>query len=519
MIRQLLLILIVLINTLFVKGNTDKYRLIINNDPSSTLTIGWNQVSGNSPILYYGSSDAGTNFAAYPYQKLPDRIVSCKNLSNNFARLTNLLPNTIYYFVIHDSQGTSNRFWFKTVSNNYNDTLSMIYGGDSRTDNTVTGCRLRRQNGNKMVSKIRPSFVAFGGDFTLSGTNSQWSDWFDDWQLSTGSDGRMIPIIVALGNHDNFNDLNLLFDTPTVDDYYAININNKLIRFYCLNSEYNGSYVTATDAQTNWLRNDINTNSNIYSWMFAMYHEPMVSHSSYHSGRKDEADIWGPLFNNKVRLSMEAHAHTVKQTWPIIRTDSSGNDNGFMRDDINGTVYIGDGTWGAPLYPIDKTYAWTRNSGSFGGFQWIIVNKYKTEIRTIDFANVDQVQQVNDNKPFTAPAGINIWTPSKGSVVEITNNIYTNVGSNKSVQQEELIRKIYPNPAGNKKEFIVELNKYNDKSSIELIDSSGKTLVHKVLEKLTDKYILNLSEVSAGNYIVKVSQGNKTANRKLIIEK
>ena len=73
--------------------------------------------------------------------------------------------------------------------------FSFCAGGDSRNH------RDARQNANRTVAKLRPLFVCFGGDMINRSTPGEWADWLDDWQLTTGEDGRMMPIIAARGNH------------------------------------------------------------------------------------------------------------------------------------------------------------------------------------------------------------------------------------------------------------------------------------------------------------------------------
>ncbi|MFH1321008.1 MAG: Ig-like domain-containing protein [Bacteroidota bacterium] len=403
---------------------TEKYRLTYRDDPSTTITIGWVQTSGTNPVVYYGDVDHGTDTSLYSLQKTVDRTENHQNMDHYFARLTGLTPNTAYYFVINDSEGPSPRFWFKTISNDPNDTLSIIAGGDSRSDTPLIGdpdCRERRQKGNKMVSKLRPHFVIFDGDFIFIDyiINGLWEDWFDDWQLTTGSDGRMIPIVVSQGNHESAEDLDKMFDTPSSDAYYVLIFGGDLLRFYTLNNEID---VSVGSPQTNWLTSDLAANYSNFEWLVAQYHEPMRVHNDYHTNRDDIADNWAPLFETyNVRLVVEGHTHSVKTTWPIIRTDGPGNDNGFLRDDTAGVVYIGEGTWGAPLRDANVSYSWTRNSGGFTQFKWIFICKQRIEIRTVKFENVDNVGQVSDDNMFTPPGNIDIWASGNGSVVIIQN--------------------------------------------------------------------------------------------------
>ena len=97
------------------QATTNKYRIMWRDNPATTMTIGWNQVSGSNAIVYYGTSDFGTDWTQYPSQKNVDVSVNYRGMQNTFARLSGLQANTAYYFVIKDSEGTSQRFWFKTA--------------------------------------------------------------------------------------------------------------------------------------------------------------------------------------------------------------------------------------------------------------------------------------------------------------------------------------------------------------------------------------------------------------------
>ena len=403
-----LYVLLVLFIGLQAQASNGKYRLTLRGNPATSIVIGWDQTSGSSPRVYYGTTDYGTNYSNYPNSKTPERTVSYKGMNNNFAHLTGLTPNTAYYFVIRDSQGTSRRFWFKTAPAD-NSRLSFIAGGDSRNNRTP------RQNANRLVAKLKPHAVLFGGDMTDDDTNSQWRDWFNDWQLTIASDGRMFPIIAARGNHeDSNNSIYNLFHVPSSSVYYAITFGNNLVRTYTLNTE-----ISISGNQTNWLRSDLSSNSNTI-WKVAQYHKPMRPHVSSKREGNSQYSNWARLFyDNGVKLVVECDAHTVKTTWPVRPSTSSGNDEGFKRDDQNGTVYVGEGCWGAPLRSNNDGKSWTRNSGRFNQFKWIFVDENKIETRTIRVDNASQVGSVSNNNPFAIPSNLDIWNPSNGSVVTI----------------------------------------------------------------------------------------------------
>lgn len=392
------------------EATTDKYRIMWRDNPATTMVIGWNQVSGSNASVHYGISDFGTNWSAYPNTANVSQSNNSFGMSNQFVRLTGLQPNTAYYFVIRDSQGTSNRFWFKTTPDVNTERLSFIAGGDSRNNRTP------RVNANKLVAKLRPHAVFFGGDFTDNATNTEWQNWFDDWQNTIGTDGRMIPIVATRGNHESSNaDLINLFDVPSNNVYYALTFGDNLIRTYTLNSE-----ISTGGSQMSWLASDLASNDDV-TWKMAQYHKPMRPHTESKPDGTNQYNNWANLFEqHRVNLVVECDIHMVKTTWPIIPSYGAGSDEGFVRDDCNGTVYTGEGSWGAPLRPNNDDKAWTRNSGSFNQFKWIFIGQDGIELRTIRVDNANEVGQVSDNNIFQSPANLDVWNPSNGSVVTIS---------------------------------------------------------------------------------------------------
>jgi len=403
----LLLMLTGFANELFAK--TDKYRCMWRNDPATTMTIGWNQISGNGPTLYYDIYEHGSDTRAYTWSQSPDRTVIAKGMNNQFVRLRGLQPGTVYYFVIVDSDGVSEPMSFRTAPDHPYERLSIIAGGDSR--NHRTG----RKNANKLVSKLRPHCVMFGGDMTGSDKAREWKYWFDDWQYTVGDDGRLTPLIVARGNHEYSNKSIVdLFDVENAKVFYALNLGGNLLRVYTLNS-----LIASGGDQGAWLKEDL-SNNEYMNWKFAQYHFAIRPHTRAKGEQNGQYKNWGiPFHKHGVDMVVESDAHTVKTTWPIRPTSEAGSEMGFIRDDQTGTVYVGEGCWGAPLRRNNDDKKWTRNSGSFNQFKWIFVSENNIEIRTVETNNADVVGTVDPYDVFTPPANLKIWNPSNGPVLYI----------------------------------------------------------------------------------------------------
>lgn len=392
---------------------TRRYRCMLRDEPSTTITIGWEQVTGTNPMVYYGTTDHGQDYQRYGYQAYPKRTVHAKGMHNHFARLAKLRPNTVYYFVIKDSDGVSRRFSFKTLPDEHQSRLSIIGGGDSRNH------KIARQNANKAVARCRPHFVLFAGDMTGGDSSREWQEWLDDWQLTIGKDGRMTAVVTARGNHEK-SDASIvdMFDVPHPMVYYGLTFARGLLRVYTLNSMQ-----SSNSEQLAWLERDLKASQSI-GWRMAQYHHPMRPHTR----RKHEQEYmrinWGRLFfNYSLELALECDSHMSKITWPVRSTNDKtlpGYDEGFVQDPL-GTVFVGEGGWGAPLRDADDSKRWTRAIGSFNQVKWFFVDLNKIEVRTIKTENINEVEHLNDNNRFYMPANISLWNIDGANFITLYN--------------------------------------------------------------------------------------------------
>lgn len=390
-------------------AKSERFRIVWQSDPSTAAVIIWDQVAGDHPTLHLDINNYGDDASSYAVQKQPDRVSVSKGMNNHYVRLTGLIPNKTYYFLIKDSEGQSNPYFFTTAPNSPEERLSIIAGGDSRNH------RAARQDANKLVAKLRPHCVMFGGDFTAGDSDGEWLEWMDDWQLTFSKDGRITPIIPARGNHEESNaTLHEIFDIQSKNVTYAINLGGDLLRIYTLNT-----MIPIRGEQQDWLERDLRRNSPA-QWKVAHYHHPMRPHTDKKSEKHDQVVFWAPLFlQYSLNLAIECDAHVVKSTYPIRPGKGAGSHEGFIRDDHDGTVYIGEGCWGAPLRTNNDNKPWTRASGSFNQFHWIFVDEDKIEVRFVKTDGADRVAEIDPNNVFKTPIGLNIWSPPAGDVIRV----------------------------------------------------------------------------------------------------
>lgn len=414
---------------------TARYRLVWNDDPTSTMTIAWDQLRGEDPVIYYGEKDFNKKWKKYPHSQKPTRMrPGYRDMNTHFAKLTNLKPDHAYYFVIKDSEGIGSRYWFITAPDKPQP-FTFIAGGDTKSEGTALEAG---RASNKMVAKLRPLFVIFNGDFTSGdGTNDErWKLWLDDWMnLTTTSDGRMFPIVPVHGNHENGDKtvLNKLFDAPYQNEaeeniYYSLSFSGNCFHIIILNSE-----IEEGGEQRAWLENDLEEHQN-FTFKMACYHKPFRPHTKSKKENVYQYEQWAPLFfKYRLSIGLGADSHMSSITYPI-RPSEDGSYEGFIRDDENGTMYLGEGSWGAPPRENNDDKPWTMTSGSFNQIKWFHVfsasgdkpafmNIYTVVTATFDedkniTTHGDDVSALNENNLFEIPNNLNLFAPEHhGAVV------------------------------------------------------------------------------------------------------
>ncbi len=414
-------------------ASINKIRVSWTDDPTTTFTIGWNQTAGENAVVYYGTKDRGQKWMRYDNMQKPTRIIHHLGMKTHFCDLKGLKPNTAYYFVIKDDSGVTDRFWVKTAPDKPTP-FTCVFGGDTKSTGEAL---IAGQFTNQMVAKLRPLFVLFCGDFTNDGTNSeQWEQWLDDWsKLTKADDGRLFPIVPINGNHENrdMETLNKVFNAPyqnnnPVDIYYSLSVGGNLMNISVLNSMVNPGGV-----QKEWLENNLKAHKNA-TFKVAAYHKPFRPHTTRKRENINEYNQWAYMFYEYgVDISLDADTHMSKITFPL-KPDSISGVEGFVRDDKNGTMYIGEGSWGASYRPNDDDKPWTLRSGSFNQIKWLQVfpktnsTAAHIDIRTVitsthnslgkAISHVEGVTPLTEENLFEVPEGIKLFsTEPYGDVI------------------------------------------------------------------------------------------------------
>lgn len=336
-------------------------------DPTTTMTIDWHCVPDHGDqhaVLQYrelGSEqwlNASGDTRPFPYS---ERII-------NRVELTGLEPDTTYEFRFGDG-GTICKF--RTLPAVLNRPLVFINGGDTApTEN------FRKMN--QVAATYNPDFILWGGDLAYANGDpaqiDKWYRWFDGIREDLiDSEGRIIPIVVTIGNHEIFrenyalqvaekkgltaeqaraqlNEMGLyngvatfyfvLFAFPGEQSYNVLDVGD----YMSLIALDSGHVKRVDGEQAEWLGQTLAERAG-RPHIIPFYHVPAYpSARPFSSGVSARIrSVWVPLFEKYgVQFAFEHHDHTYKRTHP-------------MREgkiDEQGITYLGDGSWGVACRPF-----------------------------------------------------------------------------------------------------------------------------------------------------------------------
>lgn len=323
-------------------------------NPESTMTVCWitNLDNKQDDVQYQRKGETAWKSTTGQHVSMPDKYP----FWIHFVELTQLQSDTDYAFRFSD-EGI--KYKFRTMNDHPAKSIRFIVGGDVYHDELAVLEKMNRQ-----AAKLDPMFAIVGGDIAyndhkrsaLPKVMPRWMDWLIAWknQMVT-SDGRLIPLIPAIGNHDvkkryknkvpsDAPFFYALFPFPGPLGYNVLDFGNYM-SLIILDSDHTNPVI---GKQTNWLHKILSERKHI-PHKFAVYHV-----GAFPSVRpfkdKTNSEIrnhWVPLFEEfGVNAAYEHHDHAYKRTWPL----REGKVN--LKD---GVLYIGDGAWGVAEPRIPKT--------------------------------------------------------------------------------------------------------------------------------------------------------------------
>src|SRR5690625_790416 len=311
-------------------------------DPTTTMTIHCHVLGVGESIIYFrekGTTEwlSSTNYSSRPFPGTFKTI--------HWIELSGLSPGTDYEFYIGREIDTI--YKFRTMPSDVDsEPIKVIFGGD------MYHVYDAMDEMNALAAQQDPHFIVMGGDWAYADSliSNAWK-WEDLWYTWTrrmiDSEGRIIPVVPAIGNHEVIGGYGTredvlffyeMFAFP--QDGYGVLDFGDYLSVIILDTRHSNT----TASQNSFLESTLNERSHM-KHIIPSFHVPV-----YSSGRALDTSSslsvrrnWIPKFEDAgVKLIFEHHDHTYKRTYPIL-------DNEIHPD---GIVYLGDGCWGVRVRDV-----------------------------------------------------------------------------------------------------------------------------------------------------------------------
>lgn len=323
-------------------------------DPTTTMTVVWHGRDA-SRVMFHPLGESQWMSVEPVSHTVPETTVDVHR-----AQLQELKSGFTYVFKI---EGSEKLYRFRTLPQ----TLEKNSGKAAEVRFVVGGDMFYYwspevfERMNHAVSFDDPDFVVFGGDLAyvfgakqkLKGRSQEMQRWQEFLhkiqQTLHGKEGRMIPFIPVVGNHDvhkkktaskGLDIFYEVFPFPEKGKAYRMMQAGNYLSLACLDT---GHTWPIDGVQTEWLKDALREVQT--SYRFAAYHVGAYPSVYKFKGAVPKLlrETWVPLFEEaQVCAAFEHHGHACKRTYPI-------RDH---KKDPTGVVYLGDGSWGVPTRPV-----------------------------------------------------------------------------------------------------------------------------------------------------------------------
>jgi hypothetical protein len=309
--------------------------------------------------------------------------------------LEGLEPNTRYQFRV---DGESSIYTFQTAPKELTAPIQFVVGGDAMQS------IFRFQKMNRVIAAHNPLFCVIGGDIAYAihpdpikvrvKAINRWLEFLALWKKQMiAPDGRIIPFVLAIGNHDIVREQPDLFFTlfafPQRRLYRTIDFGTYLT-LILLDTNH---FEPILGDQTTWLEKVLLERTG-WTYRFPIYH--VAAYPSFYSFQSVTArqirQTWCPLFEKYgIRVAFENHNHTYKRTWPMKKGEI----------DPAGVLYLGDGSWG--VRPRKTEARWyLQKAVSQNSVYLVTLNPEVAQIQALDLEGkiFDQIE-VPTQRPKT----------------------------------------------------------------------------------------------------------------------
>ncbi len=340
--------LILMLSAVLSSSAAENVRVVWSTHPQTEAVVVWDaaECDDHAALLYDTVSrkdqpdryaieepvkESGLYVELHPKGRVSD--TESTELFYHQVPMRNLRPDTVYYLAVRTAGGISREYHFKTAPAG-DKPFKLIYAGDSRTHIDIARS-MSAQISDLIEGDESIIALLHGGDYAGTTKRTLWKTWLEAYALTTTEDGRLLPIIPIIGNHDVPGKSPIFrqaYGYPGgKNDYYTCRLTPS-VGILCLNTE-----ISAEGDQKKFLRSAlVELGKDKVKWQIAAYHKPAFPAIKKPSAAKVS---WVPLFEEfNIDLGLESDGHCIKRTVPIRNGQESAD----------GIVYLGEGGYGAP---------------------------------------------------------------------------------------------------------------------------------------------------------------------------
>ena len=316
-------------------------------DPATTMTVNWVDLYENTSSTIWYRKRGATEWVSAEARRT---TAGPSTLQIRRVELTGLDPDTMYEFGIGMKPAKETDGWrFRTMPARLTRPVRFVSGGDMMHNREMVDAM------NKQAGALDPDFALLGGDLAYAHGRLalRWVDWLQSWmKLSVGQERRLIPMVLAIGNHEVKTGYNgkvpddapyfySLFATPEGKSSFALDF-GEYLSLIILDS---GHTQPIAGPQADWLAGALSARAK-QQFLFGCYHYPAYGTTK---APKDGLPIdaarsveirqhWLPHFEKYGASAIfENDHHNYKRTHRLRK---------HKRDDENGLLFLGDGAWG-----------------------------------------------------------------------------------------------------------------------------------------------------------------------------
>ena len=405
----------------------------------TSMVVCWRTDTPNDSRVRYGTSLSNLNLIA----------VNPTITTDHFVTLTDMLPNTTYYYSFGSSSLTLGRgdssYFFVTSPTTAKPTRIWVLGdpGTVGSGQTLT----RNAYYNFTGTRLTDLWLMLGDNAYDNGTDEEYQQAIFNFYPTTLKQSVLWPTI---GNHDTAGETNPINPLPYHnifvlpqngeaggvasgnENYYSFNYGN--IHFVCLDSMTSAR--TPGSPMLTWLQNDLASNTK--DWLIAFWHHPPYSKGSHNSDTEDELyemrqHVLPILENYGVDLVLTGHSHAYERSYLLdghygsssTFTSSMKKNGGDGRVSGNGAYTkstLGPGSHQGAVYVVAGSAGW-----SFGGAlnhpaMFLSLNNRGTLVIDVDSDRLDikylrETGAIDDS--FTIIKGVS--APNVPPTVSLTN--------------------------------------------------------------------------------------------------